>query len=261
MNSENFAILISKVVKIVENEFPPNFLKLVQAYFVTVDGLAKICIISALFFSFNFYSYVYIKGGLLELERDRLRDEGLDAKWSDLFGHSNNSFRGLHIDSPAPYYVDFDETLDYKSKSKQTYWNANAVAVTKFYVGLNGQSTLLLHQCKSIGVDTLETICMLKTELATPLFEILSHKPNTSFSANVLYLLWLPLSIDEKNRLLLYKQKELGEIVLEIFRAKAVCSSIDHFQKLSLPLFMATDFRFRRFAVQNMQILIRNTIE
>lgn len=261
MNSESFAILISKLAKILENEFPPNFLKLVQAYFVTVDGLAKICIISALFFSFNFYSYVYIKAGLLELERDRLRVEELDAKWSDLFEHSHTYVDQLHPNSPAPYYVGFDETSDWKSRNKQIYWNVNTTAVAKFYVGLNGQSILLLHQHKAVGASALETICILKSELATPLFELLRRKPNTSFSANVLYLLWLPLSIDEKNRLLLYKQKELGEIVLEIFRAKAVCSTIDHFQKLSLPSFTAMDSRFRRFATHNMQILIRNTRE
>lgn len=260
MNSESFAILINKLVKILENEFPPNFLKLVQTYFVTVDGLAKICIISALFFSFNFYSYVYIKAGLLELERDRLRVEGLDAKWNDLFERSHIPDQ-LYSNSVAPYYVGFDETSDWKSKNKQIYWNANSTAGAKFYVGLNGQSTFLLHQCKAVGVSALETICILRSDLATPLFENLRRKPNTSFSANVLYLLWLPLSIDEKNRLLLYKQKELGEIVLEIFRAKAVCSTIDHFQKLSLPLFMATDFQFRRFAIRNMQILMRNISE
>jgi hypothetical protein len=255
MNFENFIILIGRLAKIVENEFPPNFLKLVHAYFITPNGLGKICIILALFFSFNFYSYIYIKAGLLELERDRLHAEELDAKWNDLFEHSNPLFGQLYTNSTPPYYVGFNEMSNYTS-NRQFHWNP--IVTTNFYVGLNGQSVLLLDQFKVTGVSTLETICIIKSELATPLFEVLSRKPNTSFSANVLYLLWLPFSIDEKNRLLLYKQKELGEIVLEIFRAKAVYSTVNHFQKLSLPLFMATDFRFRRFAVRNMQILIKD---
>lgn len=261
MNYENFVILINKLIKIMENEFPSNFLKLVQAYFVTPDGLAKISIILALFFSFNFYSYVYIKAGLLELESDRLHVEKLDAKWRDLFEYSHTPIGQSYIHPSAPYYVDFNETFDYKLRDKQNYWNANATAVTNFSVGLDGDSMRLIRGCTSSGASVLEAICILKSELATPLFEVLSRKPNTSFSANVLYLLWLPFSIDEKNRLLLYKQKELGEIVLETFRAKAVHSTIEHFQKLSLPLFVATNPQVRRFAIRNMQILIRNASE
>jgi hypothetical protein len=241
-------------IRMVESELPPNFFKLVYHQFTTIDGWGKITIMLSLFLSFNFYAYMYIKGGLMELDKERLAEKKADMIWIDLFGQPNS------IDSSSKsYFVGFDETVPYGyKKNNSNYWHTNTSIATRFYTGLDGSNMEMLRSCAIRGASTLEDIFRLRTELSTSLFKLLSQKPNTSFFANVLYLLWLPFALDEKNRLLRYRQKELGEIVLEILHKRAIYNSAEQFQNRFAYVFLTNDLKLRHFIMQNMQLLVTN---
>jgi hypothetical protein len=245
--------LITKI----EREFPPNFFQLITDQFKTVDGLGKITMVLALFFSFNFYAYIYISAGLMELQKERLQEEKLVTKWSDLFCQSQCYL--IDFNSPSlnskPHFTNFDETLPVKNEKNQLdSWNTDALIFTRFYTGINGLNKLSIQQYAAEGAVALEIISNLRDELTTPLFQ----KPDTSFFSNVLYLLWLPLSLDAKNRLLEYKRKELGEIVLEILHKKASYTAATQFQNVFSGVFLTNNFKSRRFVTKNLQLLIVN---
>jgi len=249
--------LITKI----EREFPPNFFQLITDQFKTVDGLGKITMVLILFFSFNFYAYIYISAGLMELEKERLQEEELITKWSDLFCQTRCYL--IDFNSPSlnskPQFTNFDETLPIKNeKNRLDSWNTDALIFTRFYTGIDGLFKPSIQQLAAEGAVALEVITNLRDELTTPLFDLLNQKPDTSFFSNVLYLLWLPLSLDAKNRLLEYKRKELGEIVLEILHKKASYTAATQFQNVFSDVFLTNNFKSRRFVTKNLQLLIVN---
>lgn len=251
--------LISKI----EHELPPNFFQLVMNQFKTVDGLGKIIIILTLFFSFNFYAYIYISAGLMELENERLREDSLINKWSDLFPQRQDGYLP-YCDVPFmnrnPQFTDFNESLSIKHEiGGLQSWYGNASAVTRFYTGISGLNELSFQRYAVEGAVVLESIAYLRDELTTPLFDLLNEKPNTSFFANVLYLLWLPLDLDAKNRLLEYKRKELGEIVLEILHQKAIYHNAKQFQRVFSEVFLTNNLKSRWFVTRNLQLMITNS--
>jgi len=249
--------LITKI----EREFPPNFFQLITDQFKTVDGLGKITMVLILFFSFNFYAYIYISAGLMELEKERLQEEELVTKWSDLFCQPQYyliDFNSSSLNS-KPYFTSFNETLPVRNgKNRLDSWNTDALIFTRFYAGIDGLNKSSIQQHAAEGAVALEIISNLRDELTTPLFDLLNQKPDTSFFSNVLYLLWLPLSLDAKNRLLEYKRKELGEIVLEILHKKASYTAATQFQNVFSDVFLTNNFKSRRFVTKNLQLLIAN---